>query len=48
VTHLTYIVAAYVIAIGVPLFFSIEVFFRTRTARRRLAAVDMRRERGRP
>jgi hypothetical protein len=47
VTHLPYIVAAYVIAIGVPLFFSIETFFRTRSAQRRLAAIDTRRERGR-
>ena len=46
-THLPYIVAAYVIAVGVPLFFSIEALFRTRSARRRLAAIDTRRERGR-
>jgi hypothetical protein len=31
--------------VGVPLFFSVEIFFRTRTARRRLAAVDIRRTR---
>jgi hypothetical protein len=48
VTHLPYIAAAYVIAVGVPLFFAVEVFFRTRTARRRLAAIDTRRERARP
>jgi hypothetical protein len=47
VTHLPYIVAAYAIAIGVPSFFSIQVFFRVRSAHRRLAAIDSRRERGR-
>jgi hypothetical protein len=47
VTHLPYIAAAYTIAIGVPLFLSIQVFFRVRSARQRLAATDTRRERGR-
>jgi hypothetical protein len=47
VTHLSYIAAAYAVAIGVPLFFSIQVFFRVRSAHRRLAAIDTRRERGR-
>ncbi len=47
-THLPYIAAAYAIAIGVPLFLSIQVFFRVRSANRRLAAIDTRRERGRP
>ena len=47
-THLPYVLAAYAIAIGVPLFFSIEVLFRTRSARRRLAAIDTRRERSPP
>ena len=46
-THLHYIVAAYVIAIGVPLLLSVEVLFRTRSARRRLQAIDTRRERTR-
>jgi hypothetical protein len=46
VTHLPYIAAAYAIAIGVPLCLSIQVFFRARSARRRLAAIDTRRERG--
>jgi hypothetical protein len=46
-THLPYIVAAYVIAVGVPLALSVEGFFRTRSARRRLAAIDTRRDRGR-
>jgi hypothetical protein len=47
VTHLPYIVAAYVIAAGMPLFFTIEALFRVRSARRRLEAIDPRRERGR-
>jgi hypothetical protein len=47
VTHLPYIAAAYVIAIGLPLFLSLEVLFRTRSARRRLDAIDPRRDRGR-
>jgi Heme exporter protein D (CcmD) len=47
VTHLPYIAGAYAIAIGVPLFLSIQVFFRVRSARQRLAAIDTRRERGR-
>jgi hypothetical protein len=45
-THLPYIAAAYVIAVGVPLFFSVEVLFRVRSAKRRLAAITTRRERG--
>jgi hypothetical protein len=47
VTHLPYIAAAYAIAIGVPLVFSVQTFFRTRSANRRLAAIDPRRERAR-
>jgi hypothetical protein len=47
VTHLPYIVAAYAIAIGVPLYFTVAVLFRVRSASRRLAAIDTRRERGR-
>jgi hypothetical protein len=47
VTHLPYIAAAYAIAIGVPVFFSVSVWFRVRSASRRLAAIDTRRERGR-
>ena len=46
-THLPFIAAAYMIAVGVPLAFSIVVFFRTRSARQRLTMVDTRRERGR-
>ena len=45
-THLPYIVAAYVIAIGLPLVLSFEVLFRVRSARRRLEAIDTRRGRG--
>jgi hypothetical protein len=47
VTHLPYIVAAYVIAVGLPLFLAINALFRVRSARRRLEAIDTRRERGR-
>ena len=47
-THLPYIIAAYVIAVGLPLILSVEVLFRTRSARRRLEAIDPRRDRGRP
>jgi len=47
VTHLPYILAAYVIAVGVPLFFGVEALFRVRSAQRRLAAIDVSRERGR-
>lgn len=42
-THFPYIAAAYVIAIGLPVIFCIEVYFRTRSAERRLAAIDPRR-----
>ena len=45
-THLPYIVAAYVIAVGLPLIMSVEALFRVRTARRRLQVIDTRRERG--
>ncbi len=44
-THLPYIAAAYAIAVGVPLALSVETFFRVRSAKRRLAAIDTRRER---
>jgi hypothetical protein len=47
VTHLPYIVAAYVIAVGVTLAFSLEALIRTRSAQRRLQAIDTRRDRGR-
>ncbi len=45
-THLPYIVAAYVIAVGMPLVLSVEALFRVRSARRRLLAIDPRRDRG--
>jgi hypothetical protein len=48
VTHLPYIAAAYVIAVGMPLLLSIEALFRVQSARRRLQKIDMRRERRRP
>ncbi len=44
-THLPYIVAAYVIAIGVPLLLSIQVLLRVQSARQRLRAIDTRHER---
>jgi len=47
VTHWPYIAAAYVIAVAVPLAFSVEVFFRVRSAHRRLRAIDPRANRGR-
>jgi len=46
VTHLPFIAAAYAVAIGVPLVFSVQALFRTRSATRRLAAIDPRRDRG--
>jgi len=48
VTHLSYIAAAYFIAIGVPLTLAISALFRVRSARRRLQSLDTRRDRGRP
>ncbi len=44
-THLPYIAAAYVIAVGVTVVFCVEAWFRTRSARRRLQAIDTRRDR---
>ncbi len=44
-THLPYIVAAYVIAVGMPLVLSVEALFRVRAARRRLLVIDTRRDR---
>lgn len=46
-SHLPYIIAAYIIAVGVPLVFSAEALFRVRSASRRLRVVDARRGRGR-
>jgi len=45
VTHLPYITAAYVMAVGLPLIFSIEALLRVRSARRRLQLIDPRRNR---
>jgi hypothetical protein len=45
-THLPYIAAAYAIAVGLPLAFSVEALFRVQSARRRLEAIDIRRNRG--
>jgi hypothetical protein len=42
VSHLPYIVAAYAVAVGMPVFFSVEVLLRTRLARRRLESLDTR------
>jgi hypothetical protein len=41
-THLPYIVAAYLLGVLIPASFAISAFARMRTARRRLAAVDRR------
>jgi hypothetical protein len=46
VTHLPYIIAAYVIALGVPIVLATEALFRVRAARRRLDVIDIRRNRG--
>lgn len=43
-THLPYIVAAYSIAVGMPLILSVEALFRIRSARLRLQAIDTRRD----
>lgn len=44
-THLPYIVAAYVIAVGTPLVLSVGALLRVQSARRRLQAIDTRRGR---
>ncbi len=44
-THLPYIVAAYVFAVGLPVVFTAEALLRARAARRRLVAIDPRRRR---
>ncbi len=41
-THLPYIAASYVLAIGVPLFFAIGTTLRLRAAKQRLALIDPR------
>ncbi len=45
-SHLSYVVVAYILALGAPLVFSIGAVMRTKTARRKLAAVDPRGDRG--
>jgi hypothetical protein len=47
VTHLPFIMAAYGIAVTVPLVFSIQALIRGRSASRRLQAIDTRRGKGR-
>ncbi|WP_428532970.1 hypothetical protein [Rhodopila sp.] len=44
-THFGYIAAAYAIAIGVVVFFLLEVAFRVRSDRRRLEAIGASRDR---
>ena len=45
-THLPYIVAAYVIALATPIALTTQALFRARSARRRLDIIDTRRTRG--
>lgn len=45
-SHTAYIAAAYILAIGAPLLMSITGLARVRAARRKLAAVDPRGDRG--
>lgn len=45
-SHTAFIAAAYILAVGVPLLFSLTGVARVRAARRKLAAVDPRGERG--
>jgi len=45
-THLPYIVAAYIVALGTPIAMATEALFRVRAARRRLDALGPRRSRG--
>jgi hypothetical protein len=42
-THLPYIVASYALGVLVPASYALAAFLRMRKARRRLAAIDMRR-----
>jgi hypothetical protein len=43
VTHLPYVVAAYLLGVLIPGTFAAAAFIRMRTARLRLAAIDWRR-----
>jgi hypothetical protein len=47
VTHLAFIVASYGLGVLLPAGFGLAAFFRMRTARRRLAAIDPRTRPGR-
>ena len=42
-THLPYVVAAYVLGMVIPGTFALTAFLRMRAAKRRLAAIDRRR-----
>ncbi|HME26569.1 MAG TPA: hypothetical protein VKI44_35465 [Acetobacteraceae bacterium] len=44
-THLPYVVAAYVLGVVIPGTFALTAFLRMRAAQRRLAAIDRRRRR---
>ena len=45
-THLPFIAAAYSLGILIPAAFALDAFWRMRLARRRLDAIDPRRNRG--
>jgi hypothetical protein len=45
-THLPFIAAAYALGILLPLAFAVDAFRRTGIARRQLAAIDPRQNRG--
>ncbi len=45
-THLPFVAASYALGTVVPLLLAIEALVRLRTARRRLDAIDPRRNRG--
>jgi len=44
-THLPYVVAAYLLGVLIPTSFAVSAFLRMRGARRRLDAMDRRRRR---
>jgi cytochrome c biogenesis protein CcdA len=46
VTHLPFVAAAYAMGILLPLAFAVDAFRRTGAARRKLAAIDPRQNRG--
>ncbi len=41
-THLPYVITAYALGVGVPITFAINAIIRFRSARRRLAVIDVR------